>query len=321
MVPYNWHPGRQPHRSWAALQPSRYVSSSSGWWWIIVGWRQTQDPRSAWSQTQGTKTQCALRQRKRGPQTTKCSSSWRSGTTRSWTCSKKRLFCHVLHPQAGGSLGHPNEGSLELAPTGERPNKSDPVLQAFQCVTKSLESRQNTAGPGAGDRGRFSSCASHLLSGNKPYYILVYASYSKWKYHQFYERSTWIFFTSDPISQLFYSPHWLKLVIPWRIARARPFWAGLWLLIRARQRWNPIGMAFLVRWRPPSCLGPSIHVLDFQLFIGKNWLLVLHVCVNLGVGYSVGSIFCRLMWISTDHCLWSNFGHVLECSRRCLGIK
>ena len=74
--------------------------------------------------------------------------------------AKKRLFCHVLHPQAGGSPGHPNEGSLELAPTGERPNKSDPVLQAFHG--------QNTAGPGAGDRGRFSSCASHLLSGNKP---------------------------------------------------------------------------------------------------------------------------------------------------------
>ena len=124
-----------------------------------------------------------------------------------------------------------------------------------------------------------------------------------------------------PTSPNCFIHRWLKLVIPWRIARARPFWAGLWLLIRARQRWNPIGMAFLVRWWPPSCLGPSIHVLDFQLFNGKNWLLVLHMCVNLGVGYSVGSIFCRLMWISTDHCLWSNFGHVLECSRRCLGIK
>ena len=33
--------------------------------------------------------------------------------------AKKRLFCHVLHPQAGGSPGHPNEGSLELAPTGQ----------------------------------------------------------------------------------------------------------------------------------------------------------------------------------------------------------
>ena len=85
---------------------------------------ETQDPRR--DQTQGTKTQRALRQRKRGPQTTKCPSSWNngrrwwSGTTRSWTCSEEATLLSCSSPASWRrSPGHPNEGSLELAPTGQ----------------------------------------------------------------------------------------------------------------------------------------------------------------------------------------------------------
>lgn len=64
--------------------------------------------------------------------------------------AKKRLFCHVLH-QAGGSPGHPNEGSLELAPTGDsvpmcwRNSRSRPSLSGRPMGRTLLD-----LGPGIG---------------------------------------------------------------------------------------------------------------------------------------------------------------------------